>query len=41
VAELDAARAAEMQTRLVVRPGNAPAPEGHTHALIRSFDELG
>ena len=41
VAELDAARAAGMQTRLVVRPGNAPAPEGHTHALIRSFDELG
>lgn len=40
VAELDAARAAGMQTRLAVRPGNARSPEGHGHAMIRSFDEL-
>ena len=40
VAELDAARAAGLETRLAVRPGNAPSPEGHGHALIQSFDEL-
>jgi enolase-phosphatase E1 len=38
--ELDAARAAGMETRLVIRPGNAPAAEGHGHVVIRSFDEL-
>jgi enolase-phosphatase E1 len=27
--ELDAAREAGMQTRLAVRPGNAPPPDGH------------
>jgi enolase-phosphatase E1 len=40
VPELDAARAAGIETRLVVRPGNARSPEGHVHAVIRSFDEL-
>jgi enolase-phosphatase E1 len=40
VAELDAARTAGLETRLAVRPGNAPSPEGHGHALIESFDEL-
>jgi enolase-phosphatase E1 len=40
VAELDAASAAGLQTRLVVRPGNAPAPNGHRHSVVRSFDAL-
>ena len=40
VAELDAARAAGMQTALVVRPGNARAPAGHTHPTIESFEQL-
>lgn len=40
VPELDAARTAGMQTRLVVRPGNARPPEEHSHVVIRSFDEL-
>jgi enolase-phosphatase E1 len=40
VAELDAARAAGMQTTLVVRPGNAQAPAGHTHPTIESFEQL-
>ena len=38
--ELDAARAAGMQVRLVVRPGNAAASPDHGHAVIRSFEEL-
>jgi enolase-phosphatase E1 len=38
--ELDAARLAGMQTRLSVRPGNHPAPSGHGHAEIRSFEEI-
>jgi enolase-phosphatase E1 len=38
-AELDAARAAGMQTALADRPGNTPQPQ-HTHQVIRSFDEL-
>ena len=37
--ELDAARAAGMQTALVVRPG-APEPGAASHPLVRSFDEL-
>jgi enolase-phosphatase E1 len=37
VAELDAARAAGMQTALVIRPGNAAAPDGHSHPAIESF----
>jgi enolase-phosphatase E1 len=40
VAELDAARAAGLQTRLSVRPGNAPLPVEHGHAVIRTLDEL-
>jgi len=40
VAELDAARAAGMQTGLVVRPGNAAAPAGHSHPTIESFASL-
>lgn len=38
--ELDAARAAGMQTRLAVRAGNAPAPPGHGHLVLHSFDQL-
>jgi enolase-phosphatase E1 len=38
--ELDAARAAGMHARLVVRPGNAPVPAADEQAAIRSFDEL-
>jgi enolase-phosphatase E1 len=38
-AELDAARAAGMQTALMIRPGNAPQPDSG-HRVIRSFDEL-
>lgn len=37
--ELDAARAAGMQTSLCVRPGNPPQPS-HTHSIIPSFDTL-
>ncbi len=37
VAELDAARAAGMQTALVVRPGNAAAPAGHGHSVVEKF----
>ena len=40
VAELDAAKAAGMQTALALRPGNAAAPAGHGHREIRSFAEL-
>jgi enolase-phosphatase E1 len=39
VGELDAARAAGMETILTERPGNAPQPP-HDHRAIRSFDEL-
>jgi enolase-phosphatase E1 len=39
-AELDAARAAGMQTRLAIRPGNKPVPAGHGHPEIHRFDEL-
>ncbi len=39
-AELDAARAAGMQTALSVRPG-APEPDrGTVHPIVRKFDEL-
>ncbi|MEM1062259.1 MAG: acireductone synthase, partial [Planctomycetota bacterium] len=37
-AELDAARTAGLQTRLSVRPGNPPQPEGHE--AVTSFDAL-
>jgi enolase-phosphatase E1 len=39
VRELDAARAAGMQTVLSVRPGNATPPDDHGHSAIRSFEE--
>jgi enolase-phosphatase E1 len=40
VAELDAAQGAGMQTVLVMRPGNAPVPEGQRHAVVTSFEHL-
>jgi enolase-phosphatase E1 len=40
VAELDAARAAGMQTGLVVRPGNAAAPPDHGHPVLENFAQL-
>ena len=41
VAELDAARDAGLQTRLSIRPGNAPLPPARgRHAVVRTFDEL-
>ena len=40
VDELNAARAAGLQTALAVRPGNAPQPDGHGHRIIESFNEL-
>lgn len=40
VAELDAAKQAGLQTRLCVRPGNAPVAEDHGHAVVHSFDEV-
>jgi enolase-phosphatase E1 len=38
--ELDPARAAGLQTRLVVREGNAPIDNPNGHATIQSFDSL-
>jgi methionine salvage enolase-phosphatase E1 len=38
--ELDAARAAGMQVRLVVRPGNAPVDAAERYEVLRSLDEL-
>jgi len=38
--ELEAARAAGMQTRLSVRPGNATPPDDHGHALVHTFDDV-
>jgi enolase-phosphatase E1 len=38
VRELDAAREAGSETRLVVREGNAPVEDGHGHATITSLD---
>jgi enolase-phosphatase E1 len=40
VAELDGARAAALQTRLAIRPGNHPQPDNSGHIPITSFDEL-
>jgi enolase-phosphatase E1 len=37
VRELDAAREAGCQTRLVVREGNAPVDDAHGHAAVESF----
>ncbi|HYT65434.1 MAG TPA: acireductone synthase [Vicinamibacterales bacterium] len=39
LAELDAARAAGMQTTMSVRPGNAPQPD-HDHRVVTSLDEI-
>jgi enolase-phosphatase E1 len=41
VPELDAAQAEGLQTALAVRPGNAPAPAGHGHSTIESFEQIG
>jgi enolase-phosphatase E1 len=38
-AELDAARAAGMQTIMTLRPGNHPQPE-HSHRMVRSLLEI-
>lgn len=38
--ELDAARAAGCQTRLAVRPGNAPVDDAGVHIRIESFELL-
>jgi enolase-phosphatase E1 len=40
VRELNAAREAGCQTRLVVRDGNAPVEEGHGHGVVESFAVL-
>lgn len=40
VAELDAARAAGLQTGLVFRPGNPPVPAEPTHPVVRDFSEI-
>jgi enolase-phosphatase E1 len=40
VAELDAARAAGMQTGLCLRPGNAEVEPGHGHASCVSFGDI-
>lgn len=37
--ELDAARAAGMQTTMAIRPGNGGEPHA-AHAIVRSFDEI-
>lgn len=41
VQEVEAAKAAGMQSLIVVREGNAPLSDGDKrHALIQSFDEI-
>ena len=40
VAELDAAQAAGLATRLCLRPGNAEVSDKHEHQAITSFDEV-
>ena len=40
VPELDAARAAGMDTALCIRPGNPEPPDGHGHSAIQTFDDL-
>lgn len=40
VRELDAAREAGCETRLVVREGNAPVEDAHGHTVIDSFDQV-
>lgn len=39
-AELDAARAAGLQTLLCIRPGNRPQPNASLYVAIHSFDDL-
>lgn len=39
--ELDAARAAGLETLLADRPGNPPQPADHGYRSIASFDEIG
>jgi enolase-phosphatase E1 len=39
-AELDASRAAGMQTGLVIRPGNSLPPNSGDHPVVRSFAEI-
>jgi enolase-phosphatase E1 len=38
--ELDAARAAGLQTALVIRPGNPPAPSDQTHPLAMDLNHI-
>jgi 2,3-diketo-5-methylthio-1-phosphopentane phosphatase len=38
VRELDPAREAGMETRLIIREGNAPVEDAHGHVVIESFD---
>jgi len=40
VRELDPAREAGLQTRLVMREGNAPVDDAHGHASVTSLDEV-
>jgi enolase-phosphatase E1 len=40
VPELDAAREAGCDTRLVVRPGNAPFDDAHGHSVLESLQAL-
>lgn len=40
VPELDAAKAAGMQTLLCVRPGNHPQSHAEHHQIIKSFDDI-
>ena len=40
IAELDAARAAGMQTCLCIRPGNKPIEPGHGHPAVSNFAHL-
>jgi enolase-phosphatase E1 len=40
VRELDAAREAGSQTRLVVREGNAPLEDAHGHEVVETFEEV-
>lgn len=40
VAELDAARLAEVRTSLSLRPGNQPQPRDQRHPTVYSFDEI-
>ncbi len=40
VAELEAAKAVGMDTRLSIRPGNKPVEDGHMHEAITSFAQV-